>query len=76
MGNPMNKPSHSKEISSLSFKRQTAWLYDVEPYIRIGPQYFDESADAENLGSVLKRAVASIETPQYLIEAIKREIRK
>lgn len=48
------------------------WLFDAEPYRRPAN---DAEGDAR-LKAALKRAIASVSVPEYLVDAIRKEIRK
>ena len=43
---------------------------------RIPPAAFDDAADLLRLKAALKKAVAKTDAPAYLIDAIRREVRK
>ncbi|MGQ0543627.1 MAG: hypothetical protein ACT4O9_17575 [Blastocatellia bacterium] len=58
------------------YQPQRNWLFDIEPYTRSGPQTYDDVADNQRLKNALRRSVAKVTAPHYLIDAIRKEIRK
>jgi len=72
----MNKTINGSGTFAKHIQTQRSWLYDVEPYTRSGPRTFEEVADDQKLKQALKQAVAKINAPSYLIDAIRNEIRK
>lgn len=72
----MNRTSKNNGTLAVPIRVRTNWLYDAEPYSRTSPRTFGDVADDLRLKSALKRAVAKIEAPSYLIDTIRKEIRK
>lgn len=70
-GNGRNTGTYAKH-----YQMQRNWLFDIEPYTRSGPQSFDDVADDQRLKRALRRSVTKITAPQYLIDTIRREVRK
>ena len=70
----MNKFSNNGSTFAKHFQR--SYLYDSEPYVRSGPKGIDELQEEVELKQTLKRAVANVDAPQYLIETIRSAIRK
>lgn len=71
----MNRISNiDKRLSGVSHKHPQLgrdWLFDSENLFRT----YDEVTDEQRLKRFLKRAVASVDAPQSLIDSIQRNIR-
>jgi hypothetical protein len=68
----MNKFQTKRVARSIEFD----WEYIAEKRLRPSPVDFEDAADTQRLKAALKRAVAKPDAPAYLIDAIRRGIRK